>query len=230
MKRSFMKNDFGMYYAQLPSGECVEVTRQECFAPPYISNQRWYWDDEQFTLAVRLAPTEQGKAIGNFHAADIKADERYWDERIGCVYKGTPGCNRDCNFCDACVWAGSDACMDCDSKCEECTLDHISRTVQMDFYWDSDKDNDSPHWESQADSDPYQDCEDAAKVEALEAALAELSDSERELWGYLAEGLSEREIAPLIGLKAHEAVRKRRLKLFSKLTANDGLKGFYGVC
>ncbi|MDR0858244.1 MAG: hypothetical protein LBN97_04355, partial [Oscillospiraceae bacterium] len=64
MKRfmAFMRHSYDNYYVQLSDGECVEATRKECFAPTYDKNQRWYWDAEDFTIAVRLAPTDEGKA------------------------------------------------------------------------------------------------------------------------------------------------------------------------
>jgi len=225
--KNFMKYNYDKYYVQLPNGETVESTRSECFAPSCNKDQRWYWDNEQHTIAVRLAPTPEGKAIGNFHASNLRAEERYWKKEHGCVWKGEPQCDRDCSYCDTCVWMNTDACMDCDKKCEECTLDNVSRTVSLDLLLDSDYGDDTPAWEPASDDDPYLACEMAAKMEALKSALDELTDDERELWGYLVEGMSEREIAPLFGLKERKSVNKRKAKLFAKLAANEKLRAFY---
>jgi DNA-directed RNA polymerase specialized sigma24 family protein len=129
-----------------------------------------------------------------------------------------------CGYCD---WTSPDDCLVCEQKCIECDLDHVSRTAELELLLNGDYEDDTPVWETIADDDPFLECLESAKTEALEAALDELSDDERKLWGYLVDGFTEREIAPLLGLKERKSVNKRKARLFEKLAANATLRDFY---
>jgi hypothetical protein len=230
MKRfmDFMRHSYDTYYIQLPDGETVETTREECFAPSYDKKQRWYWDDEDFTIAVRLAPNDEGQAIGNYHASNLRAEERYREGRMACVWKGHPECRQKCSMCGYCNWTSPDDCLVCEQKCIECNLPNKSQTVELDRYWNSeDEEYDGPQYDFESDMDIEYEYEGREMHNALSDALAELSTDERQLWDYLVADMSEREIAPLLGLSTHEAVRKRKAKLFEKLAANDDLRAYY---
>jgi len=228
MKRfmDFMKHSYGSYYIQLPDGETVEATREECFAPSYDANQRWYWDEEQFTVAIRLQATPEGKATGNAHLASLRKEERYRDWRLGCIWKGQPECRQKCSMCGYCDWTSPDDCLDCEQKCIECTLDHKSRTIEMDMFWNGDgAEENGSQWEFFSDVDIEREYEEQEKLEALETALGELSDDERQLWDYLADGMTERDIAKILGM-TQTGINYRSSKLLKKLSANPAIAGF----
>jgi hypothetical protein len=80
-----MKYNYDHYFIQLPNGKYISATRAKCFAidkDKPDKNQRWLWDDEQRTYAIRLAPTEEGKQTGNDHAAALKREERYGERTV----------------------------------------------------------------------------------------------------------------------------------------------------
>jgi RNA polymerase sigma factor (sigma-70 family) len=229
MKRfmDFMRHSYDSYYIQLPDGETVEATREECFAPSYDKKQRWYWDEEDFTMVVRLAPTDEGQAIGNYHASMLRAEERYREGRMACVWKGQPDCRQKCSMCGYCNWTSPDDCLVCELKCIECTLANKSQTVELDMYWNSDdNDYDGPQFEFEADIDIEREYEEKEMHETLKNALDELTDDERQLWDFLIDDMSEREIAPLLGI-SQMGVNKRKAKLFEKLAVNDALRAYY---
>lgn len=70
------------YYRMRQSGETVECTRQECFAPaetPTADNpfvQRWYYSPDR-EMAIRLPRNTMGDDTHKANAADLKLQERW---------------------------------------------------------------------------------------------------------------------------------------------------------
>jgi DNA-directed RNA polymerase specialized sigma24 family protein len=130
-----------------------------------------------------------------------------------------------CGYCD---WTSPDDCLVCEQKCIECNLPNKSQTVELDRYWNSDDEEyDGPQFEFEADIDIEREYEEKEMHETLKNALDELTDDERQLWDYLVDDMSEREIAPLLGLKEPKSVNYRKHQLFEKLAANDALRAYY---
>ena len=79
--KNYQKLHYSNYQQMLPNGDCVNVTRLECFAkatPPTVANpfrQRWFYDHES-GLAIRLPRNKMGDDLGKRNAADLKAEER----------------------------------------------------------------------------------------------------------------------------------------------------------
>lgn len=80
--KNYQQLHYRHYYRMLTSGETVECTRQECFAPaetptadnPFI--QRWYYSSDR-ELAIRLPRNSMGDATHKANAADLKQQERW---------------------------------------------------------------------------------------------------------------------------------------------------------
>lgn len=83
--QNYQQLHYRHYYRMLTSGETVECTRQECFAPaetPTVDNlfvQRWYYSPDR-ELAIRLPRNAMGESTHKPNKADLKTQER-WVER-----------------------------------------------------------------------------------------------------------------------------------------------------
>lgn len=79
--KNYQQLHYKHYYRMRPSGETVECTRQECFAPgekPTPDNaypQRWYYSPDR-EMAIRLPRNAAGEETHKANAADLKSQER----------------------------------------------------------------------------------------------------------------------------------------------------------
>ncbi|NLO45340.1 MAG: sigma-70 family RNA polymerase sigma factor [Clostridiales bacterium] len=80
--KNYQQFHYRTYYRMRPSGETVECTRQECFAPaetPTADNpfvQRWYYSPDR-EVAIRLPRNVMGDDTHKANAADLKLQERW---------------------------------------------------------------------------------------------------------------------------------------------------------
>lgn len=80
--KNYQQLHYKHYYRMRPSGETVECTRQECFAPgekPTPDNaypQRWYYSPDR-EMAIRLPRNAAGDETHKANAADLKSQERW---------------------------------------------------------------------------------------------------------------------------------------------------------
>ncbi len=80
--KNYQEFHYRTYYRMRQSGETVECTRQECFAPaetPTADNpfvQRWYYSPDR-EMAIRLPRNTMGDDTHKANAADLKLQERW---------------------------------------------------------------------------------------------------------------------------------------------------------
>lgn len=80
--KNYQQFHYRHYYRMRQSGETVECTRQECFAPaetPTADNpfvQRWYYSPDR-EMAIRLPRNAMGDDTHKTNAADLKSQERW---------------------------------------------------------------------------------------------------------------------------------------------------------
>ena len=210
--KNYQRLYYQHYYAQKPDGECVPVTRKECFAPatpPTADNpypQRWFYDLEA-GYVIRLARTKTGDDLGKRNAADLKSEERHRERKYRCVWKDTKNC---------------------DQNCAQCNRRHTSRTVELDKSWSND---DDPDLESRFDmADETADIEaiitDRELLAALIATLNSLTQDDRELWTFLRDKAKKQEIADHFNLTL-DGVRYREKRLFAKFQNDKTLRAFF---
>jgi len=197
--KNYQKLQYARYYAQDDSGDYIPVTRKECFAPgelptddnPY--QQRWFYDHEA-GYAVRLARNQASDTLTKRNKADLKKEERQRD-KMQCAYKNTEHCGHNC---------------------QSCTNERTRRTISLDTHFGSDSDSTGFELANEADIQTL--VEDKLVLEALQAALDRLTDDGRSLlhdiyW----DERTERELAPLLGLKEPKSVNKRKHKALATL-------------
>ena len=211
--KNYQRLNYCHYYAQNTDGECVPVTRKECFAPttpPTEGNpfkQRWFYDLEA-GYVIRLARTQAGDDLGKRNAADLKSEERYQARKSQCVWKGTNHCDQDC---------------------DRCGRQHTNRTVELDKNWNNDPDGDMERRFEVADEtvDIAAFYEDEQRLAALISALDDLTEEDRKiLHASYGRGKTVREIAVEIGFRSHTSVVKRLAKAVATLRANEQLKSY----
>ena len=201
----------------------TKVTRAECLArtdePGIELPQRWYVDEEA-GLVVRLPRSQEGEDLARENMRFIWREAKRIERNSSCVIKGTDKCQGWKPDAEGLV------------KCDCCQRPNRSRTVELDMHFkrENDGDGDSPEGRFEpADSIDIQSVlEDQALLDTLYAALATLAKEDLDLikdifWS----GKTERELAPLLGLKEPKSVNKRKHKILEILRNNPAIKGFF---
>ncbi len=225
------------YYVLSEDGnQHSKVTRAICLTLPerYDSKcpQRWFVDEES-GLVVRLPRNELGENIARENMRSIWREEKYQERKCSCVTKGSPRCPKTCSNCpmfnDCKSQHKEDNGLKCFKKCEFCNEPNTSRTVDLDMFFGRDDDGDGAeaHYEPADPSDIEAIVEDTALLSTLNAALAALSQEDRDLirdifW----HGKTERQLAPQLGLKEPKSVNKRKHRILEILRQNKALKEF----
>jgi hypothetical protein len=194
--------------------ECIhetEVTRAECLARPETSDnpypQRWYVDDES-GLVIRLPRNEKGEDFARDNMRYIWREQKYQERKYACVWKGTNNCDQDCDRCSR----------------------RVSRTVDLDtnFGREADGDDSGMGFEPASDYDVEGITEEKALLDTLYAALAALTETDRDLMKSVYwENKTERQLAPELGLKEPKSVNKRKKRVLEILRQNESLKSFF---
>ena len=201
----------------------TKVTRAECLArteePGIELPQRWYVDEES-GLVVRLPRNQEGEDLARDNMRFIWREAKCKERRFACLYKGTEQCNG---------WKTAE---DGSRECDSCQRRFKSRTVEMEALLQredsANADNTETRYEPADPIDIQSVIEDQALLDTLYAALATLAKEDLDLikdifWS----GKTERELAPLLGLKEPKSVNKRKHKILEILRNNPALKGFF---
>ena len=213
-----------VYYILSKDGKQeTKVTRAECFARPEIPDgefpQRWFVDEES-GLVVRLPRNQMGEDLARDNMRSIWREAKFQERRVACLYKGTEQCNG---------WKISE---EGSQKCDSCQRRFKSRTVEMDalFQREDSANGDSPEarFEPADPIDIQSVLEEKALLDTLYAALATLAKEDLDLikdifW----QGKTERELAPMLGLKESKSVNKRKHRILEILRKNEALKRFF---
>lgn len=200
------------YYVLYEDGEQKsKVTRAECLArteePENPLPQRWFVDEES-GLVVRLPRTKKYDELARNNMRDIWREDKKWERKFQCVWKGT---NK------------------CDQKCEDCRS-RTSRTIELDKPLKSDTDGEGSdtYFEPSDPTDIAEIIEQKALLDTLYAALATLAQEDLDLiMDIFWYGKTERELAPLLGYKQSKSVNKRKHKILEILRNDENLKKFF---
>ena len=212
------------YYILSEDGtQQTKVTRAECLArtdePGIELPQRWYVDEEA-GLVVRLPRNQEGENIARENMQFIWREAKRIERNCACVFKGTDKCQDWKPDAEGFV------------KCDCCQHINRSRTVELDMHFQRENggDGDSPEtrFEPADPIDIQSVIEDQALLDTLYAALTTLAKEDLDLikdvfW----KGKTERELAPLLGLKEPKSVNKRKHRVLEILRNNPTLKGFF---
>ena len=201
----------------------TKVTRAECLARTEVPDgelpQRWFVDEES-GVVVRLPRNQEGEKLARENMRFIWREAKHIERNCSCVFKGTEKCQEWKPEADGSV------------KCDCCQRPNRSRTVELDmrFQLANSGDGDGPEacFEPADSIDIQSVIEDQALLDTLYAALATLAQEDLDLikdifW----HGKTERQIAPLLGLKESKSVNKRKHRVLEILRNNPALKGFF---
>lgn len=213
------------YYVLSEDGKHeTKVTRTECLARMEVTDgefpQRWFVDEEA-GIVVRLPRNQAGEGLARENMRFIWREAKYQERRYACLLRGTEKCGG---------WKTAE---DGSRECDSCQRRFKSRTIEMDALFQREDSGNGDKTESRyelADPDDFQSVlEEKALLDTLYAALATLAQEDIDLikdifW----HGKTERELAPLLGLKASKSVNKRKHRILELLRNNEALKEFFG--
>lgn len=199
----------------------TQVTRKECLAatdePTNLYQQRWFVDEES-GFVVRLPRNANCEEIARENMRYIWREQKQQERKCECIYKGTTKCS------------GWETAPDGTRECDYCQRKNVSRTVELDMFFQDDGNSESftPQFEPADDFDITSFLEDKSLLDTLYSALAALTSEEKSLikdifW----QSKTERQIAPKLGLKEPKSVNKRKQRILEILRRNKDLKNFF---
>lgn len=210
------------YYILSEDGkEQIKVSRAECLARHDETDsrypQRWFVDEES-GLVVRLPRNETSEKVARENMRSVWREKKYQERRCRCVLNGTPQCD------------GWKTTSDGTRECDFCQRKNVSRTVEIDMFFGRDDDDDGTN----TALEPVDPCdisavaEDNALLATLNAALAALTQEDRDLLtAIFRDNMTERQLAPQLGLKEPKSVNKRKQRILNTLRRNEALKIFF---
>ena len=200
-----------------------KVTRAACLArtdePGIELPQRWYVDEEA-GLVFRLPRNQMGEDLARENMRSVWREIKRNERNCSCFLKGTDKCQDWKPNADGFV------------KCDCCQHTSLSRTVELDRHFQREDsfngDNTELRYEPADPNDFQSVLEEKALLDTLYAALATLAQEDLDLikdvfW----HGKTERELAPLLGLKESKSVNKRKHRVIEILRNNEALKRFF---
>jgi len=198
------------YYALSDDGKIhTEVSRSVCLThteePENPFPQRWYVDEES-GLVVRLPRNQMGDDLARDNMRSIWREQKHQERKFQCVWKGT---NK------------------CDQKCETCTS-RTSRTVELDKPLGNDSDSSDTFYEPADPTDITEFLEQKAVLDTLHAALAALTQKDRELiTDRIILEKTVRELAPKYDFKSSRSITVHVRRILDILRNDEALKQFF---
>lgn len=198
------------YYTLSDDGKIhTETSRAACLArseePENSFPQRWYVDEES-GLVVRLPRNQMGEDLARENMRSIWREQKYQERKFQCVWKGT---NK------------------CDHKCETCTS-RTSRTVELDKPLGNDSDGSDTFYEPADPTDITEFLEQKAVLDTLYAALATLTQKDRELiTDRIILERTVRELAPKYDYKSSRSITVHVRRILDILRNDEALKKFF---
>jgi len=234
--KNYQSLHYRHYYRMRQSGETVECTQQECFAPaemptpdnPFV--QRWYYSPDR-ELAIRLPRNTMGEDTHRANAADLKSQERSKEKENICIGQTSAAtCSVTCETCPNRKYCESPHLatngVGCKKKCDYCSV-YMRRTLDMDKPLSSKDDGTEVLFEVE---DKRHDIETTyiadEQYSAILVAINALTTEERRLWDELLGEKTKAKIAEECGL-SEGAIRKRVKKLAQTLRENSTLKNYF---
>lgn len=198
------------YYTLSDDGKIhTEASRAACLArseePENSFPQRWYVDEES-GLVVRLPRNQMGEDLARENMRSIWREQKYQERKFQCVWKGT---NK------------------CDQKCETCKS-RTSRTVELDKPLGNDSDGSDTFYEPADPTDITEFLEQKAVLDTLYAALATLTQKDRELiTDRIILEKTVRELAPKYDFKSSRSITVHVRRILDILRNDEALKKFF---
>ena len=198
------------YYTLSDDGKIhTEVSRSVCLTHTDETDnpfpQRWYVDEES-GLVVRLPRNQMGEDLARDNMRSIWREQKYQERKFQCVWKGT---NK------------------CDQKCETCKS-RTSRTVELDKPLGNDSDGSDTFYEPADPTDITEFLEQKAVLDTLYAALATLTQKDRELiTDRIILEKTVRELAPKYDFKSSRSITVHERRILETLRQNESLKEFF---
>jgi len=198
------------YYTLSDDGKIhTETSRAACLArseePENSFPQRWYVDEES-GLVVRLPRNQMGEDLARENMRSIWREQKYQERKFQCVWKGT---NK------------------CDQKCETCKS-RTSRTVELDKPLGNDSDGSDTFYEPADPTDITEFLEQKAVLDTLHAALAALTQKDRELIiDRIILEKTVRELAPKYDFKSSRSITVHVRRILDILRNDEALKKFF---
>ena len=197
------------YYTLSDDGKIhTEVSRAVCLAHTDETDnpfpQRWYVDEES-GLVVRLPRNQKGEELARDNMRFIWREQKHQERKFQCVWKGT---NK------------------CDQKCETCKF-RTSRTVELDKPLNNDADGTDTYFEPSDPTDITEILEQKAVLDTLYAALAALTQGDRDLIkDRIILEKTVRELAPKYGFKSSRSITVHVRRILDILRNDETLKFF----
>ena len=198
------------YYALSDDGKIhTEVSRSVCLThteePENPFPQRWYVDEES-GLVVRLPRNQMGDDLARDNMRSIWREQKHQERKFQCVWKGT---NK------------------CDQKCETCNS-RMSRTVELDKPLGNDSDGSDTFYEPADPTDITEFLEQKAVLDTLYAALATLTQKDRDLIkDRIILEKTVRELAPKYDFKSSRSITVHVRRILDILRNDEALKKFF---
>ena len=198
------------YYTLSDDGKIhTETSRAACLArseePENSFPQRWYVDEES-GLVVRLPRNQMGEDLARENMRSIWREQKYQERKFQCVWKGTSKCNQKCETCKS----------------------RTSRTVELDKPLGNDSDGSDTFFEPADPTDITEFLEQKAVLDTLYAALATLTQKDRELiTDRIILDKTVRELAPKYDFKSSRSITVHVRRILDILRNDEALKKFF---
>ena len=198
------------YYTLSDDGKIhTETSRAACLArseePENSFPQRWYVDEES-GLVVRLPRNQMGEDLARDNMRSIWREQKYQERKFQCVWKGTSKCNQKCETCKS----------------------RTSRTVELDKPLGNDSDGSDTFYEPADPTDITEFLEQKAVLDTLYAALATLTQKDRELiTDRIILKKTVRELAPKYDFKSSRSITVHVRRILDILRNDEALKKFF---
>ena len=200
------------YFVLSEDGEQeTKVTRSVCLARTEESGnpfpQRWYVDEES-GLVIRLPRNQKSEYLSRFNMRSIWREQKCQERKFQCIWKDTNKCNQ---------------------KCEDCRS-RTSRTVELDKPLSSNADDEGAdtYFELSDPTDITEIIEQKALLDTLHAALATLTQKDRDLIkDRVILEKTVRELAPKYGFKSSRSITVHERRILEILRNDEDLKKFF---
>lgn len=223
------------YYTLSDDGKVhTEASRAVCLArieePNNPFPQRWFVDEES-GLVVRLPRNQMGEELARDNMRYIWREDKKQERKSSCIVERSKRCPITCAKCPMNTTCGSkhkaECGLSCVKKCESCSLIQ-TREVELDKTYTADDGDSISHLELADPADITDILEQKAVLDTLHAALATLTQEDRDLINdRVILGKTVRELASKYGFKSSRSITVHERRILDILRNNEALKKFF---
>mgnify|MGYP000918738491 CR=1 FL=1 len=223
------------YYTLSDDGKIhTEASRAVCLArieePNNPFPQRWYVDEES-GLVVRLPRNQMGEDLARDNMRYIWREDKRQERKASCIAEGSNRCPITCAKCPMNTTCESkhkaERGLSCVKKCESCSLIQ-TREVELDKTYTADDGDSISLFEPADPTDITEILEQKAVLDTLNAALASLTQKDRELiTDRIILEKTVRELAPKYDFKSSRSITVHVRRILDILRNDEALKQFF---